>query len=392
MTRTTFDTMLKSASMFSTGSDVARQNGEQTKHMSNTSIANNPYSNSTDMSAYIFTPVNANSSGVSGSGLYHSSASGDQYSMPISTACFNPMASLVSPGDMSSPDFDMGNWDPALTQGSKGMLQDEIRTGNTISSVMDLPQSSYPSSSFYQKRHGQLTPPDDFSPKAQAGGDGDGMQADTNTDGRHGSGSKDRSTGAATGSSRRRSTKANNKSAEASASTPKRSRKSRRATKSDSVSDTPIENTKRERFLERNRVAASKCRQKKKEWTNGLEDDERQQKALNTYLRQCVAQMREELLFLKGECLRHSDCECTAIRKHMASTIPMMQPPSQALYNDMAVFSDNKNSPSMSSMYESPRSDEMGKDSRQSSLTDSLSVDDDMKDLLEANLVQDVLE
>lgn len=77
-------------------------------------------------------------------------------------------------------------------------------------------------------------------------------------------------------------------------------------------------NEKRSQFLERNRVAASKCRQKKKEWTNNLESRARELQATKNSMVLLVASLREELLYLKGEALKHTTCDCSAVRNYLA--------------------------------------------------------------------------
>lgn len=74
------------------------------------------------------------------------------------------------------------------------------------------------------------------------------------------------------------------------------------------------EDVKRSKFLERNRVAASKCRQKKKEWTQNLETRARELQKNNSILRMEVDSCRQEILFLKGEILKHNSCECAEIQ------------------------------------------------------------------------------
>ena len=85
------------------------------------------------------------------------------------------------------------------------------------------------------------------------------------------------------------------------------------------------EDVRRSKFLERNRVAASKCRQKKKEWTQNLEDRGRGLQKDNSNLRILVDSLRQEALFLKGEMLRHSGCECPQINDYL-KTGPSMLP------------------------------------------------------------------
>ena len=74
---------------------------------------------------------------------------------------------------------------------------------------------------------------------------------------------------------------------------------------------------RRSKFLERNRVAASKCRQKKKEWTQGLERRARDLQKDRNNLRVLMESLREELYYLKTQCMEHRDCECDAIRNYL---------------------------------------------------------------------------
>jgi hypothetical protein len=64
-------------------------------------------------------------------------------------------------------------------------------------------------------------------------------------------------------------------------------------------------------------VAASKCRQKK-EWTSNLEQRARELQASKTSLALLVSSLREELLYLKGEALRHTTCDCNSVREYLA--------------------------------------------------------------------------
>ena len=97
-------------------------------------------------------------------------------------------------------------------------------------------------------------------------------------------------------------------------SPPKRPRKYASRRSNNVTEPTKPEDVKRSKFLERNRVAASKCRQKKKEWTQNLENRARELQKNNTQLRMVVDSCRQEVLFLKGELLKHSQCECEAIQ------------------------------------------------------------------------------
>ena len=100
---------------------------------------------------------------------------------------------------------------------------------------------------------------------------------------------------------------------------PKRTRKHASRDLNDTDELTKLEDVKRSKFLERNRVAASKCRQKKKEWTQNLEDRARELQKNNNQLRMVVDSCRQEVLFLKGELLKHSQCECESIQTFIKS-------------------------------------------------------------------------
>lgn len=74
----------------------------------------------------------------------------------------------------------------------------------------------------------------------------------------------------------------------------------------------------RQSHLEKNRVAAHKCRLRKKEYINGLEDRARQFSTRNKALKENVAMLREEVLGLKNEVLRHAGCGFWAVDEYLA--------------------------------------------------------------------------
>ncbi|KAK1140090.1 hypothetical protein N8T08_010922 [Aspergillus melleus] len=78
---------------------------------------------------------------------------------------------------------------------------------------------------------------------------------------------------------------------------------------------------KRENFLARNRRAATKCRERKREFTKKLqeqyEDVTRRKHALESEF----AQLQGEVLELKNELLRHSQCADPAIQNHLAGMV-----------------------------------------------------------------------
>lgn len=77
------------------------------------------------------------------------------------------------------------------------------------------------------------------------------------------------------------------------------------------------DDVKRTRFLARNRLAASKCRTKKKEWTNNLEAAARQASQQSRELQAIVQRLRDEVLEYKTQLMNHSNCDCAQIKQYM---------------------------------------------------------------------------
>ncbi|XP_064166348.1 cyclic AMP-dependent transcription factor ATF-2-like isoform X2 [Anguilla rostrata] len=82
------------------------------------------------------------------------------------------------------------------------------------------------------------------------------------------------------------------------------------------MSEDPDE--KRRKFLERNRAAASRCRQKRKVWVQSLEKKAEDLNSLNGQLQSEVTLLRNEVAQLKQLLLAHKDCPVTAMQKKSA--------------------------------------------------------------------------
>ena len=98
--------------------------------------------------------------------------------------------------------------------------------------------------------------------------------------------------------------------------------------------------TRREKSLERNRVAASKCRQKKKEHTAHLESRFKAQWQKKAQLENELSSLRCQILSLKNEVLKHAHCGDGRVGEHLSqmmqqiTTHPLHAGPEQASEND----------------------------------------------------------
>nr|NP_001079255.1 activating transcription factor 2 S homeolog [Xenopus laevis]AAA69518.1 activating transcription factor 2 [Xenopus laevis] len=72
---------------------------------------------------------------------------------------------------------------------------------------------------------------------------------------------------------------------------------------------------KRSKIIQRNRAAASRCRQKRKVWVQSLEKKADELISLNGYLQNEVTLLRNEVAQLKQLLLAHKDCPVTAMQK-----------------------------------------------------------------------------
>ncbi|KAI9738266.1 MAG: hypothetical protein M1834_008764 [Cirrosporium novae-zelandiae] len=99
----------------------------------------------------------------------------------------------------------------------------------------------------------------------------------------------------------------------------KRQRMSRLTKGEAGKQNSPIEDEQRQRFLEKNRLAASKCRAKKKQWTEQLEEKCRLLKSEHDSLAMYAMQLTHDVMGLKEELLRHVNCGCESISGYLRS-------------------------------------------------------------------------
>ncbi|KAL1929880.1 hypothetical protein VTP01DRAFT_1034 [Rhizomucor pusillus] len=101
---------------------------------------------------------------------------------------------------------------------------------------------------------------------------------------------------------------------------------------------------KRKNFLERNRQAALKCRQRKKQWLNDLQAKADFLTADNEQLQMHICALRDEVMHLRSLLYAHKDCPVSLAQKqqqqHQRSMGPVsVIPPQTPQANDYESFS-----------------------------------------------------
>ncbi|KAF4436075.1 hypothetical protein F53441_13336 [Fusarium austroafricanum] len=76
---------------------------------------------------------------------------------------------------------------------------------------------------------------------------------------------------------------------------------------------------RRRRVLERNRIAANKCRLRKRDEALALASQEAAMEDQNRYLMTCLDSLTVEIYHLKTQLLRHTRCNCVLIQNYIAN-------------------------------------------------------------------------
>ncbi|KAF7654273.1 hypothetical protein LDENG_00071700 [Lucifuga dentata] len=105
---------------------------------------------------------------------------------------------------------------------------------------------------------------------------------------------------------------------------------------------------RRQRFLERNRAAASRCRQKRKQWVSSLERKAEELSNLNVSLSNEVSLLRNEVAHLKQLLLAHKDCPVTTLQKKTAYLEESMKDTSELTGSPAPVIQHSSLAPSPS--------------------------------------------
>ncbi|KAF4448361.1 hypothetical protein F53441_8223, partial [Fusarium austroafricanum] len=83
--------------------------------------------------------------------------------------------------------------------------------------------------------------------------------------------------------------------------------------------DDIIKDPRRRRILERNRIAATTRRLRKRDEASALASREQAMQDQNCYLSSCIYALTAEIYHLKTQLLQHTDCNCVAIQKYIAN-------------------------------------------------------------------------
>ncbi|KAI9314385.1 hypothetical protein BX666DRAFT_1966119 [Dichotomocladium elegans] len=73
--------------------------------------------------------------------------------------------------------------------------------------------------------------------------------------------------------------------------------------------------------LERNRAAAARCRQRKKQWVEGLQRKQEELSRENDRLYHTATQLQDTVFKLKSDILLHDGCNCRAIQEFIQHTL-----------------------------------------------------------------------
>ena len=114
-------------------------------------------------------------------------------------------------------------------------------------------------------------------------------------------------------SSRSRASTSSKSSAPSTEST--NNKRASRSSRASTGAGTNSDGSRRDKFLERNRIAASKCRQRKKEWVSGLEEAKNGLETQNSQLQMEYNGLLGEVSRMKNQIMAHASCHDPNIDK-----------------------------------------------------------------------------
>ncbi|KAI7885539.1 hypothetical protein K492DRAFT_190927 [Lichtheimia hyalospora FSU 10163] len=87
------------------------------------------------------------------------------------------------------------------------------------------------------------------------------------------------------------------------------------------LANDPFSDNQRTRVLERNRAAAARCRQRKKQWIEDLKTRHEDLRDRNQRLYHTRTQLQNQVFKLKNELLLHEGCDCQAIQSFIQTSL-----------------------------------------------------------------------
>ncbi|RVX75120.1 hypothetical protein B0A52_01397 [Exophiala mesophila] len=204
-------------------------------------------------------------------------------------------AAVMAPYQPCSPPHDptMSNW-PEFNRDDIAETTEPHVNLDSFEFDQFLNSSQIPTSETALSRFGQITPP--RSSSAVSSKDTEKALSPKTT----------------TGTTERKKTKTQAKDINVqsrTASKPGRKRKSTRKASLASEQDDHQDDSKRKQSLEKNRLAAAKCRVNKKEKTELLQRDSHEKAVENAYLKDQVMRMKDEIQQMNAILLAHANCE-----------------------------------------------------------------------------------
>jgi hypothetical protein len=91
------------------------------------------------------------------------------------------------------------------------------------------------------------------------------------------------------------------------------------AVQQEDLDDDLPKDPRQRRVLERNRIAANKCRLRKRDEALALASREEAMEGQNRDLMMCFNSLNVEICYLKTQLLQHTDCNCVLIQKYIAN-------------------------------------------------------------------------
>lgn len=92
---------------------------------------------------------------------------------------------------------------------------------------------------------------------------------------------------------------------------------------------------RRKKFLERNRAAAARCRQKRKSWIYNLESKAEELSSVNNKLQSEIKSLRGEVAHLKQLLIAHKDCPITIQQQSQGQMFPQPSPSTGSQSSDV---------------------------------------------------------